>query len=58
MAVKKTNSRRELINLGLLLKNRFFHDLFAKLLGKVGSLNLLNQSGNSCRHTVTASWPR
>jgi hypothetical protein len=54
MAVKKTNSRRELINLGLLLKNSFFHDLFAKLLGKVGSLNLLNQSGNSCRHTVTS----
>jgi hypothetical protein len=34
MAVKKANSRSELINLCLLLNNRFFQRFLAKLLGK------------------------
>lgn len=35
MAVKKTNSGRELINLCLLLKNRLFHHLLAELVRKM-----------------------
>ena len=41
MAVKKTNSRREFINLYLLLNNRLFHRVLAKLLGKMGVIQLL-----------------